>query len=74
MQIAPEFVTDALRLRADRTDLAALELMRAGNDPLVVLRLALTVIVSQRRELASITDELEDLQADQERLAGKTLL
>ena len=71
----PEFVTDALSLRGDRVDLAAAHLTEnVGLDPQTALQLALQIVVAQRRELAALTEDLESLQGNHERLAGKTKL
>jgi len=73
MQTAlPEFVTDALTLRGNRTDQAAAHLIEAvGLDPQAALQLALEVVAEQRREVSALSEAAEEAKRDHERLFDK---
>ncbi|HKH94951.1 MAG TPA: hypothetical protein VKA39_00335 [Beijerinckiaceae bacterium] len=61
MQVAiPELVTDALDFRGERAGQAAAHLETIGLHPRQALRLALEVIVEQRREIATLTENAEE--------------
>lgn len=69
----PEFVTDAINLHGEHVGRAAARLT-TGMDAQTALKLAIEVIVGQRREIASLGEELEDVQAEHERLVGTALV